>query len=189
MARAKVAAPTLEAILFQTPEQRVLRLLLCECTTAFSPRVIASKLKGVRGLGGPEGIVKILEKLETLGMVDFLNNRREVRLHDDNTNCQMLKVMSAVCDLESLKVVLEPLSSRAVLIGSRATGKARSDSDYDICISTESAGEVRKAAERHPLSKRLSLHLFTPDEALHLDEKDAKLAAKVARGVVLWGPV
>lgn len=189
MARLKTAAPTFEAMLFQTPEQRVLRLLLSESTTAFTHRVIASRLKGVRGLGGVEGITKILEKLEALGMVDFVDNRRAVRLHDESSLAHLLKVVSAVCDLESLKEVLQPISKRAVLFGSRSNGKARSDSDYDVLVVTDEAQEVQHAAERHPLGKSLELRLMTPDEALNLPQKDAKLATKIARGVVLWGPM
>lgn len=189
MARLKTAQPTLEALLFQTPEQKVLRLLLTESTTAFTHRVIASKLKGVRGLGGVEGITKILEKLESLGFVDFLDHRRSVRLHDDSSIAQILKTVSAVCDLETLKGLLAEVSTRGVMIGSRATGKSRSDSDYDIVVVTDQPAEVTRITERHPLGKNIIATTMTHDEFLHLDQKDEKLAGKVKRGITLWGHV
>lgn len=173
--------------MFQTPEQRVLRLLLTECTTAFQTRVLASKLKGVRGLGGAEGINQILLKLEQLGMVDYVDNRRAVRLHDDSAIAQVLKTISAVCDLESLREGILPLSSRAVLIGSHATGKARSDSDYDVVVVGDNAGEILKVAERHPLGKSLKVVVWSASDFAQIEKKDPKLAGKVARGIVLWG--
>lgn len=187
MARVRNAPPTLEGLLFQTPEQKVLRLLLTESTTAFQTRVLASKLKGVRGLGGAEGINKILLKLEQLGMVDFVDNRRSVRLHDDSAIAQILKTISAVCDLESLREGLLPHSSKAVLIGSRATGKARSDSDYDVVVVGDDSEEIQGLAERHPLGKSLKVVVWTATEFSQIEKKDPKLAGKVARGVVLWG--
>ena len=66
MARVRKPQPTLEAIIFATPEQKVLRLLLSEPTTSFTPRVISSKLTGVRGLGGGEGLVCV-QFLQLLG--------------------------------------------------------------------------------------------------------------------------
>lgn len=187
MARVRNAPPTLEGLLFQTPEQKVLRLLLTESTTAFQTRVLASKLKGVRGLGGADGINKILIKLEQLGLVDFVDNRRAVRLHDESAIAQILKTVSAVCDLESLREVLAPLTSRAVLIGSRATGKARSDSDYDVVVVGGDPAEVLRQAERHPLGKLLKVVVWSISDFAQIEKKDPKLAGKVARGVVLWG--
>src|SRR5579872_1672318 len=110
MARVRKSPPSLESIFFSTPEQRVLRLLLGEPTTTLTPRVISSKLKGVRGLGGVEGIVKVLHDLEGLGLVDFVDNHRAVRLHDENTVAHMLKTFAAICDLEGLRKLLEPIS-------------------------------------------------------------------------------
>src|SRR5437879_807821 len=114
MARVKKSQPTLDSIFFSTPEQKVMRLLLSEPTTAFTPRVISSKLKGVRGLGGMEGLMKILNELQELGLVDFVDNHRAVRLHDDSTCVQLLKRFGALCDLESLRLLLEPISSKGI---------------------------------------------------------------------------
>src|ERR1700722_2487227 len=121
MARAKKTQPTLDTLLFNTPEQKVLRMLLAEPTTSFTPRTISSKLKGVRGLGGAEGINRILGELQELGLVDFVDNSRAVRLQDDSTIAQLLKTFSAICDLENLKTLLLPASSKGILYGSRAS--------------------------------------------------------------------
>src|SRR3990167_1283356 len=102
MAKLKKETPTLDQILFATPEQKVLRLLLSEPTTQFTLRVISSKLKGVRGLGGTEGLSGILSTLQDMGFVDFVNHQREVRLQDDNRVVQVLKTVLAICEIESL---------------------------------------------------------------------------------------
>src|ERR1700759_5280319 len=103
MARVRKPQPALDSIFYSTPEQKIVRFLLSEPTTAFMPRVISSKLKGVRGLGGVDGITKILNDLQAIGLVDFVDNRRSVRVQDENPVVQLMKVFSAVCDLEGLK--------------------------------------------------------------------------------------
>ncbi len=187
MARVRKPQPTLDGLFFATPEQKVLKLLLAEPTTAFSPRVISSKLKGVRGLGGAEGIMKVLHDLQTLDLVDFVDNHRAVRLRDDNTTLQVLKTFLAICDLESLKNLLLPLSSRGVLFGSRASGRARSDSDYDLFVVSETPEEARKVAERHPLGRAVELLVWTPERYEQLGKEDPGLLAKLSAGIVLWG--
>ena len=71
MGRVRKVKPTIDSIFFSTPEQKLFRFLVSECTTAFTTRVLSSKLKGVRGLGGIEGISRILEDLKELGIVHF----------------------------------------------------------------------------------------------------------------------
>ena len=164
-----------------------MRLLLAEPTTSFTPRVISSKLKGVRGLGGGEGITRILNELSTLGVVDFVDNNRAVRLHDDNTSVQLLKTFGAICDLESLKGLLAPTSSKGILFGSRSTGKARSDSDYDLFVVSDNPEEIKKIAGRHPLGKAVEMVVYTPDEYQDVGKKDSSLDEKLKRGIVLWG--
>lgn len=187
MARVRKPQPTLDSILFATPQQKVLRLLLSEPTTTFTPRVISSKLKGVRGLGGSDGIMRILAELQTLGMVDFVDNHRAVRVQDDNTSVQILKTFAAMCDLESLKKLLEPVSSKGILYGSRASGKARSDSNYDLFVVSETPEEVKKIGSRHPLGKAVELIVWTPELFSSIDKEDSYLASKVSTGIVLWG--
>jgi predicted nucleotidyltransferase len=187
MARVRKPTPTLESTFFATPEQKVLRLLLSEPTTSFTPRVISSKLKGVRGLGGSEGIMRVLEDLQSLGLVDFVDNHRAVRLQDENSFVQIMKTVAAISDLESLKKLLEPVSTRVVLFGSRASGKFRSDSDYDLFVVSETPDEIKKIGAGHPLQKQLELIVWTPEQYNDIEKGDASLAAKVAGGVVLWG--
>ena len=187
MARVRKPIPTLESICFATPEQKVLRLLLSEPTTSFTPRVISSKLKGVRGLGGAEGIMRVLKDLESLGLVNFVDNHRAVRLQDDNTSIQILKTFAAICDLESLKKLLEPVSTKGVLFGSRATGRARSDSDYDLFVVSETPEEVKKIAGRHPLGKAVEVVTWTPEAYGEIEKQDAPLSQKLMGGIILWG--
>jgi predicted nucleotidyltransferase len=149
--------------------------------------VISSKLKGVRGLGGTEGILRILHELQELGMVDFVDNNRSVRLHDDNTSVHVLKTFSAICDLESLKKLLEPVSSKGILFGSRSTGKARSDSDYDLFVVSETPEEVMKIGRGHPLGRAVELVVWTSDQYQDIRKTDSSLEEKIKQGLVLWG--
>lgn len=187
MARVRKPQPTLENLFFSTPEQKVIRFLLSEPTTTFPPRVISSKLKGVRGLGGAEGIGRIMNDLCTLGIVTFVDNQRAVRVQDENPAVQIMKIFCALCDLEGLRTLLSPLSSKAILFGSRANGKARSDSDYDLFVVTHEPDEVRRITEQHPLGRKIELVAWTPDDYDRLDAKDPKLAQKLACGIVVWG--
>lgn len=185
----KVRKPqlSLDMLFFSTPEQKVMRLLLSEPTTVFTPRVISSKLKGVRGLGGAEGLKKILEDLEVMGLVDFVDNHRAVRLQDDNPVVQHLKVFSAICDLESLRKLAEPISLKAVLFGSRAVGKSRSDSDYDLFIVSDVPEEVKKVTGHHPLRKSIELVVWTPEMYQEIESNDPGLQRKLEKGILLWG--
>jgi hypothetical protein len=187
MARVRKAPATLDSILFATPEQKILRLLLAEPTTSLTPRMILSKLKGVRGLGGAEGILGILTRLKEISLVDFVDNHRAVRLQDDNTSVRLLKVFCAVCDLENLRTLLEPISSRGVLFGSRSTGRARTESDYDLFIVSETPEEIRKAASRHPMAKQVELLVWTPEQYERIAQEDPGLDRKLAGGIILWG--
>lgn len=187
MARVKKTKPTLESLLFVTPEQRLLRLLLSESTTAFSPRVLSSRLKGVRGLGGAEGINKILQQLHEIGMVQFLNNNREVSLFNDSQPIQLLKRLVALCELEDICELLVPISSKGILFGSRASGQARSDSDYDVFVVTDQETEVRNRVERHPLGRRIEIVALPENDYIHLDERDPEMARKLENGIQLWG--
>src|ERR1700761_8397460 len=114
MARTNKPQVTLDSIYFVTPEQKLIRFLLTEPTTVFTPRVLSSKLKGVRGLGGIAGITRILKTLCEVGMIHYMNNNQAVCLHNDNTYIQALKALSALCDLEGIKDLLEPISSTGI---------------------------------------------------------------------------
>lgn len=188
MARVRKPKPTLESVFFSTPEQKLMRLLLSEPTTAFTQRIISSKLKGVRGLGGAEGINRILGELESLEMVDFVDNRRAVRLRDDNGTAQLLKTLSAICDLESMRELLQPISSRGILFGSRASGRARSDSDYDLFIVSDTPEKAIDIVSRHPLGKKVELVAWTQEQFEGIEKSEPAFAEKLSSGVVLWGP-
>ncbi len=187
MARVRKAEPTLDSIFFSTPAQRVMRLLLAEPTTSFTPRIFLSKLKGVRGLGGAEGLLVILKELQSIGLVDFVDHSRSVRLHDDNMSVHALKRIVAICDLESLRKFLEPISSKGILFGSRASGRARSDSDYDLFVVTEAPGQVVEIAARHPLGKAVEIVAWTPEQFERIGSEDPALKQKLESGIVLWG--
>jgi hypothetical protein len=189
MARVRKPKPTLESLMFFTPEQKVLRFLLTEPTTSFTPRVISSKLKGVRGLGGSDGIQKILIQLEEAGLVDFLDNRKSVRLHDENSGIQILKIVSAICDLEGLKCLLLPLSEKGVIYGSRADGKAHSESEFDLYVVSAQVEDVKKVTSGYPLSKQINLTVRTPSEHERLEDREQSLYRLIDEGIRLWGSV
>ncbi|MGE0615119.1 MAG: hypothetical protein AB7P04_05735 [Bacteriovoracia bacterium] len=185
--RKSKAKPTLESIFFVTPEQRLLRFLVSESTSSFTPRVLSSKLKGVRGLGGADGISRILKLLQEVGMVSFVNNNQAVMCQNDSVYIRALKTFSALCDLEGLQLQLEPLSTKGVLYGSRANGTSRTDSNYDLFIVTDTPDEVTRIVEGHPLGKRLGLETMTLDDYLQIESKQPEFAKKLAKGIVMWG--
>jgi hypothetical protein len=187
MARVRKTKPTYEGLLFVTPEQKLLRLLLSESTTSFTSRVLSSKLKGVRGLGGTDGIQKILQTLSELNLIHWSNNNKEVSLNNDLEVVGLLKALASICDLEGLVELLVPLSVKGVLFGSRSTGMSRSDSDYDLFVVTERALEVQDVVGRHPLGRRIEIITWTPDAYLRVEEDDPGLYEKLEKGIVLWG--
>lgn len=186
--RVRKVKPTLDSVVFSTPVQKLLKFLLSESTTDFTPRVLSSRLKGVRGLGGAEGIHRVLAQLEELGMVQFLNNRRSVCLQNESTAIQMLKVVNAICDLEGIKGLVEPLSTKGILFGSRAKGLDRSDSDYDLFVVSDQKEEVERVVNQHPLGKRIELIVWNEDDYSLIEKRDRTLAKKLALGIVMWGP-
>ncbi len=186
-ARKSKQKPSLDSILFSSAEQRLLRFLLTEPTTAFSPRVLSSKLKGVRGLGGADGIIKILHQLEEVGLVQFVNNGREAKLQNDNMAVQILKTISAVCDLEGLAQQLRDLSKKGILFGAQAEGLADSDSAYEIYVVSEAPEDVRRVVSKHPLGKRIEVTSVEVDEYVQISRTSPGLATQLDNGLVLWG--
>lgn len=187
MVRARKQVPSLDTLFFSTPEQKVVRLLLSEPTSTFSVRTIASRLKGVRGLGGVDGINEVLENLHQVGLLDYVDNKRGVRLRDEGMTVRLLKTFSAICDLEGLRGLLEPISTRGVLFGPRAEGEAETDGEYDLLVVTQVSGEVEQVVARHPLSKLLRLTALSPEAYSSVDSDQPELARRLGRGVVLWG--
>ncbi len=187
--RSKGTVQSLDSIFFVTPEQRLMRFLLNECTTSFTPRVLSSKLKGVRGLGGADGIKKILDKLAEIGMIQYIDNNRAIVLRNEHVGCRILKGFGAACDLEGLSQMLEPLATKAILYGSRTTGISRSDSNYDLLVVTANPNEVRDIVEKHPMGKKIDLLTISPEAFLKVDSDKPALAKDLARGIILWGNV
>jgi hypothetical protein len=187
MARTTKPSNNIDGFLFNTPEQKVLRYLFTSSANSYTPRVLSSKVKTIRGLGGAEGLQSILEELELIGFVEFIDNRRSIRLKEENPIIETLKVISSVCDLDSLKEVLKEVSSKGFLIGPRAKGKSRGDSPFDLCVVTLKAQEVNDRVSGHPLGKQISLNVLTPDEYRDCDKKNKDLYKKLQEGIPLWG--
>lgn len=187
MARVRKPKPTLDSLFFVTPEQKLLRFLMSESTTSFTPRVLSSKLKGVRGLGGAEGIQKILQDLQEIGVVQFIDNNRAVCLQNEHCAVRLGKTFASVCDLEGLIEQVAPMSTKGILFGSRSTGHFRSDSDYDLFIVTHNGLGVAEVVGSHPLGKRIELTCRTPEEFAQLESRESALAAQVEKGIILWG--
>ena len=187
MARVGKSQTTLDSIFFSTPEQKLMRLLLSEPATLFTPRVICSKLKGVRGLGGAEGVLRILQEFQKLGLVDFVSNHRAVRIQEDSSTVQTLKIFASICNFESLKEILQPISIRGVLFGNRAGGKGVAEGDYHLFIVSENPDEVKKTAGRHPVGRSVELVVWTPEMYSEIQQQDPGLFQKLSSGIVLWG--
>ena len=116
MDRNRKQKESLDGFFFASPEQKLLRFLLTEPTTTFTPRVLSSKLKGVRGLGGVEGIKKILGDLSEMEIIHFVDNNKAVRLNNDLLPVRLMKGFSAICDLEDLIQALREHSSKVILL-------------------------------------------------------------------------
>lgn len=187
MARARKTKPTLESLVFSTPEQKLLKLMLDSPTTSFTPRVLASLLKGVRGLGGTEGLLRILNQLATLGIVQFNDNNKTVSLVDEHTAIRVLKTFAAICDLEGVQELVSPISSKGILYGSRSSGRNRTDSDYDVFIVSDQPSQVQSIIGCHPIGKRVELVTYTPDDYHYIEHKEPELARKLDQGIVMWG--
>jgi hypothetical protein len=176
----KPESTTLDDLVFSTPEQKLMKLLLIESTTVFPLRQLANRLKGVRGVGGPEGLKQMLQKLTAAGLVDWVDHDRAIRLRDDEGRVEMLKVVATVCELETLRLSLEPICSRGFLIGARAEGRGSTDSDYEVAIVTDQQDEAERIARGHPLGKKIKVSVLDSDD--YRDE-----IQKHSRYVILWG--
>ncbi len=187
MARVGKLQVTLDSIFFSTPEQKLIRLLLSEPTTLFTPRVICSKLKGVRGLGGAEGVTGILQEFQRLGLVDFVSNHRAVRIQDENSTIKTLKIFTAICNFESLKETLQTISSKGVLFGNQVESKGLNEGSYHLFVISEIPDEVKKTAARHPLGRSVELVVWTPELYGEIERQDPRLFQRVSEGIVLWG--
>ncbi|MBL7714546.1 MAG: hypothetical protein JNL01_03695 [Bdellovibrionales bacterium] len=163
-----------------------MRFLLSEPTTSFTPRVISSKLKGIRGLGGTEGIVKILGILEEVGMVDFIDNRRSVRLREENAGVQRMKIFGSVCDMEGLVELLRPIARRIVLYGARAEGNAHTDSSFELFVVSEQADSVKQIVAGFPIGRTIETRVLGAHEYEEMPRKEPGFTQMVSRGVLLW---
>ena len=74
-----------------------------------------------------------------------------------------------------------------MVFGSRPTGRACSDSDYDIFVVTDAPEQVREIAGGHPLGKAIEIVACTPEKYGAIENEDPKLASRVEQGIVLWG--
>jgi hypothetical protein len=119
--------------------------------------------------------------------VIFLNNNREVCLQNDHPAIQLLKTFCAISDLEGLKQIIEPMSTRGVLFGSRASCRSRTDSNYNLLVVSETPEEIKKITSRHPLGKKLDSMVMTPDEFSSVDVKNKELSKHIDLGITLWG--
>lgn len=180
MARATKTPATWDSIFFSSPEQKVLRYLLSSRETTYTLRVLVSKLKGVRGLGGIQGLEKILTELEEANLVHFIDNRRAIRISDEHAGNQVVRRLWGLCELESLYVQLQPFSTKGVLLGT-------APAEINLYVVTEQPDEVRKLTEQHPMGKLAILTLQTRDQFDSLAKKDAKLWASLNQGVLVWG--
>ena len=176
----KMESVTLDDLMFSTPDQKVLRLLLLESTTVFPLRQLGNRLKGVRGIGGPEGLKQILAKLTAAGVIDWVDHDRAIRLRDDEGRVEVLKVLAVVCEMETLRQVLEPICGRGFLVGVRAEGKGTTDSDYEVAVVSDQPEEATRIARGHPLGKKIQLKFLSADD--YRDEIQS-----YSRYVILWG--
>jgi len=143
MARATKTPATWDSIFFSTPEQKVLRYLLSSRDTSYSLRVLVSKLKGVRGLGGIQGLEKILTSLEEANLVSFIDNRRGIRIQDEHPANVIARRLWGLCEIESLHLQLQQISSKGVLTNTNP-------GEIELYVVSDQPDEIRKITEQHP---------------------------------------
>lgn len=180
MARATKTPTTWDLIFFNTPEQKVLRYLVSSRDTSYSLRVLVSKLKTVRGLGGIQGLEKILTSLEEIGIVAFIDNRRGIRLQDEHPTVGITRRLWGLCELESLYQQLQSISSKGVLLGAQP-------GEIQLYIVTEKPEDVKLLVEQHPMGKLVLIQTQPREQFETLAKKDPKLHAQVTQGVLIWG--
>jgi hypothetical protein len=179
-ARATKTPSSWDSLFFSTPELKVVRYLVSSKETSYSLRVLVSKLKGVRGLGGIQGLEKILERLEESGIVNFIDNRRGVRIQDEHPTVAVSRRLWAMCDIEGLSIQLQAISSKGVML-------AVHPAEIQLFVVTEQAEECKKLTEQYPLGKLISLTTQSRDQFDHLQKQDSKLYNQVSQGNLLWG--
>lgn len=180
MARATKTPATWDSIFFNTPEQKVLRYLLSSRDTSYSLRVLVSKLKGVRGLGGIQGLEKILVSLEEAGLVSFIDNRRGIRIQDEHGANMIGRTLWGICEIESLHLQLKEFSSKGVLLGANP-------GEILLYVVSEQPDDIRRITEQHPMGKLVSLTIHPRNEFEALAKRDAKMHAQVTQGTLVWG--
>ena len=179
-ARATKTPSSWDSLYFPTPELKVIRYLVSAKETSYSLRVLVSKLKGVRSLGGIQGLEKILERLEESGIVNFIDNRRGVRLQDEHPTVAVSRRLWAMCEIEGLAQQVEALSSKGVLLGVMPA-------EINLFVVTEQPEEVKKAVEQFPLAKQILLTSRSRAQFDGLPKQDPKLYTQVTGGDLLWG--
>jgi len=180
MARATKTPATWDSIFFSTPEQKVLRYLLSSRETSYSLRVLVSKLKGVRGLGGIQGLEKILMSLEEAGLVSFIDNRRGIRIQDEHGANLIDRRLWGVCEIESLHVQLQGFATNGVLL-------TMNPGEVELYVIGDRPEDIRRLTEQHPMGKLVLLTIQTREEYETLAKKDPKLHARVTQGTLVWG--
>ena len=180
MARTTKTPTSWDSIFFNTPEQKVLRFLMGSSDSSYSLRVLVSKLKGVRGLGGLQGLEKILTQLEEIGVVNFIDNRRGIRIQDENPAVSIGRRLWALCEIEGLYKQLETICTKGV-ITEALPGEIR------LYVITDKAEEARQFIEQSPVGKTINLTAHTRDEFDSVPKKDPKLYSQLVNGVLVWG--
>jgi hypothetical protein len=180
MARSAKLPASWDSVFFNTPEQKVLRFLLGSPDSSYSLRVLVSKLKGVRGLGGLQGLEKILVQLEEIGVVNFIDNRRGIRVQDEHPAVSIGRRLWALCEVEGLHKQLQEICSKGI-ITEALPGEIR------LYVVTDKSEEAKQFIEQSPVGKSISLTTQTRDEFESVAKRDPKLHSQIINGVLVWG--
>lgn len=182
MARVQKPPLSWDALFFHTPHQKVLRFLSSQREATYSLRVLSTKLKAVRGLGGLTGLEEILAELEQAGFVSFIDNGKGIRVQDDHPSLSMLRRLWALSEFEGLFKQLEPMGKRGIVTDA-APG------EVEFLVVSEKGEEIRTTIEQHPSGKLMKPLLITESQWDALSKKDPKLYVKAQQGSQVWGTI
>lgn len=170
--------------LFSTPILKVLDFFLQHSEMELNDTEITEKIKGVKRAA----VHQALTRLNNMGVLRRTHRNRRCynALNIDNPWLIHFKITSNILTIMPLIDKLKDAASSIVLFGSRADGTNRSDSDFDIAITSGNSESVNRLARECDLPEKLQLIIKSPSEMLDLESNEPLLAANIRKGIILW---
>ena len=136
------------------------------------------------------GVNQALRALSKQGLIDAETKGRMTFYKVDLKSplIKQFKVFHNVAWAQKFIKKITPLSERAVLFGSCASGENTAESDVDIVVIARE-GEKAKIRLLLPESKdkrKIQVVVKTPQEFISLEEREPVFYQEIQRGITLW---